>query len=186
MSDTPQARSHGKTIGLMGMLAVGMFGFGFALVPLYDVFCDITGLNGKTAGRQSADAFISEQSERYVEVQFDAATDRSLPWQFAPLEKTMRVRVGEPMTMNYIAANQANTAVVGHAVPSVAPGKAALHFIKTECFCFTEQLLAAGESREMPVHFVIDPKLPNDVSVLTLSYRFYRDDDATQRLLAMN
>ena len=157
------------------LIAVGMFGFGFALVPLYNVFCQVTGVNGKTGGPVDAVAALAEvvDMDRVVTVEFVSAVDTGLPWEFRPLVKKMQVHPGEMNDALYFARNQSNDQVVGRAVPSVAPGLAAQYFHKVQCFCFTEQTLGPREEREMPVRFVIDPNLPAEVATVTLSYTFY-------------
>lgn len=170
--------SHKKLIGALLAVAVGMFGFGFAMVPLYEVFCEITGVRLENGtGQIAQDEAPNEATERWVRVHLDAAVDRGLPWHFGPSEKFVRVQVGALTETSYQATNRSREAVVGHAVPSVAPVEASIYFAKTECFCFTEQLLEAGETRDMPVRFVIDPELPADIKELTLSYRFYNTQD---------
>lgn len=172
---------------LLALLAMGMFGFGFALVPLYDIFCEVTGLrlgDGGTGRIAAADLKLPGSAERWITVHFDASVERGLPWRFEPEVALTKVRVGELTEARYVASNRSQQAIVGRAVPSVAPAQAALYFGKTECFCFTEQLLEGGEQRDMPVKFVIDPELPEGVKVLTLSYRFYNNQDATARLTA--
>lgn len=163
---------------LLGGLAVGMFGFGFAMVPLYSVFCEAIGIRLENGTGQIApdDAVTLAPVDRWVTVQFDGAVDAALPWTFLPDEPVRKVRVGELTETSFLARNRAGEAVTGHAVPSVAPARASLYFAKTECFCFTQQRLAAGEEQHMPVRFVIDPALPPTVTTLTLSYRFYRSE----------
>jgi len=163
-----------RVIGLSLIVAVGMFGFGFALVPLYDVFCEITGLNGKIELSASTKTYEIDQS-RTITVEF-IATVNGLPWKFEPLQKKMTVHPGELSTVSYTATNLSSADVVGQAIPSVTPGPAASFFSKTECFCFTNQLLKAGETREMPVRFVIDPLISKDISTVTLSYTFFKID----------
>lgn len=156
------------------VLTVAMFGFGYALVPLYNVFCDITGLNGKT-GRLSvanAQALVIDR-DRSVTVEFVTSTSGSLPWDFKPTVAKISVHPGEQTEAMFVAVNHAQYPITGHAVPSVAPNSAAKYFNKTECFCFTQQKLAAGEAKEMPVRFVVDPKLPAHVRTLTLAYTFF-------------
>jgi cytochrome c oxidase assembly protein subunit 11 len=166
-----------KLAGRLVILAVGMFGFGFLLWPLYDVFCDITGLNGRGSGLVEASAIETRvDSQRLVTVQFDANVNSELPWKFEPLQFAMKVHPGELSIATYSAKNASAELIVGQAVPSVAPGRAAPYFNKTECFCFTQQSLEAGEEREMPVHFIIDPELPEDVRTVTLSYTFFRSE----------
>lgn len=163
-----------RTLRRMLFVVVGMFGFGFAMVPFYDVFCEITGLNGKTAsGPAAEDKAYQVDSERTVTVEFIANLNQNMPWDFRSEVKKMEVHPGQAYTVNYYAENQAGQDMVGHAVPSVAPGQAARYFQKTECFCFTEQRFEAGEGRLMPVRFIVDPALSSDVEVVTLSYTFF-------------
>lgn len=164
---------------LLALVPLMMFGFGFAMVPLYDVFCEAFGirLEGGDGRIASADATaLASSDERFVTVHFDASVDSRLPWQFAPTEKFMTVRVGELTETTFVAANRRDEPVIGHAVPSVAPVEASIYLAKTECFCFDRQQLAGHEQREMPVRFIIDPELPANVKVLTLAYRFYRSE----------
>jgi len=162
-----------KVVRNLLFIVVGMFGFGFALVPLYNVFCDVTGLNGKT----NSEAYVATSTEvdtsRNIRVEFLASVDTNLPWDFKPVEKTVVVHPGEATRITYIAKNKTNRDIVGHAVPSIAPGQAAAYFRKTECFCFTEQTLKAGEEKEMPVVFIVDPAVDKDVHEITLSYTFF-------------
>jgi cytochrome c oxidase assembly protein subunit 11 len=170
-------RQHTGTARLVGKLVlavVGMFGFGFALVPLYDVFCEWTGLNGKTGGRYAYEARqVNVDQERLVTVQFTAGNNSGMSWEFRPMVNQVQVHPGELTEVKFYARNPATALSVGQAVPSVVPFKAADYFHKTECFCFTSQVLQAGESIEMPVMFFIDPDLPADVSKLTLSYTLF-------------
>lgn len=170
---SPQRQTNSKVIRRLLFVVVGMFGFGFAMVPLYDVFCDLTGLNGKTSGTQADVTDMQVDRSRLVTVEFIASVNQGLPWEFRPEVSKVQVHPGEPFTTSFYAQNQADRSIVGHAVPSVAPGIAATHFKKTECFCFTEQLFKPGEGREMPVQFVVDPELPEKVEVVTLSYTFF-------------
>ena len=172
--------TNGKTIGKLVLIAVLMFGFGYALVPLYDKFCEITGLGGRTGG-QVAELTGDQRvdSDRRVQVHFDSNINSELPWDFEPSETFMTVQPGQMYETYYVARNRSNVPVVAQAVPSVAPGQAALYFNKTECFCFTEQLLMPGEAKEMPVRFFVDSHLPDKVDLITLSYIIYRNEDAT-------
>lgn len=162
-----------KVIARLLILVIAMFGFGFALVPLYDVFCDVTGLNGKTGDRIELSDVTVVDKTRLVKVQFISSLNESMPWVFKPLTRTIEVHPGEPTTINYYAKNITQHAITGQAVPSVAPGLAAAYFQKTECFCFTEQKLEAGEEKLMPVIFIVDSSLPEDINELTLSYTFF-------------
>jgi len=162
-----------KHTALLALLAVGMFGFAFALVPLYTVFCELTGLNGKTSGRAAVIETAVQESDRVVTVQFLAKVGKGLPWEFRPSEPQLRVRLGKIYTTTYFARNRASESVTGQAVPSVAPGVAALHLQKVECFCFRQQVLTANQVLEMPVQFFVDTQLPEDIHTLSLSYTMY-------------
>ena len=166
------------------LLAGGAFLFAFTLVPLYRIACEQL-LGIKLAGGAAAPgevAAMAIDTTRTVTVQFDANVGDGLGWSFAPAVHSIEVRPGEPVTTHFVAANPARVDLVGNAVPSVAPAEASQYFAKTECFCFTEQLLRAQETREMPVRFVVDPKLPADVTTITLSYRFFINPAATARV----
>ena len=158
----------------LGAFVVAMFGFGFALSPLYNVFCEITGLNGKTGvvGEEVAMTYTIDES-REVTVEFVANLNQDLNWEFVPEVAKMRVNPGRIYTVNYFARNREGQPIVGQAVPSVAPNTASRYFNKVECFCFTQQQFNPGEGRDMPVSFVIDPKLPASVNTVTLSYTFF-------------
>jgi cytochrome c oxidase assembly protein subunit 11 len=154
-----------------------MFGFGFALVPLYDVFTGITGLNGKT-GRVEASTIDADavDTSRLIEVRFLANTGPGLPWSFEPLVKKMEVHPGKVYEARYRAKSTADWITVGQAIPSVSPGLAAKYFNKTECFCFSPQELAGFEAREMPLRFVIDNAISENIEQITLSYTFFSVD----------
>jgi cytochrome c oxidase assembly protein subunit 11 len=164
----------------LAAVALGMFAFGYALVPLYNVICEVTGLNGKT-GRVEVQAENAADVGRWVTVEFTGNSMSGLPWEFRPQQKTLRVHPGQTAVAYYEARNTTAEAITGQAVPSVAPNKAAAHFKKIECFCFTRQTLAARETRQMPVRFVVDANLPRDVHTVTLSYAFFNADQASAR-----
>ena len=153
------------------VVALAMFGFGYALVPLYDVFCEVTGINGKTKRGTIEQAKVD--TSRWVTVEFTGHTESKLPWEFRPLQYKMKVHPGQVVVAKYVARNTSNEVVTGRAVPSVSPNKAAGHFKKVECFCFTEQELKAGEEKAMPVQFYVDADLPEEVDTITLSYAFF-------------
>jgi cytochrome c oxidase assembly protein subunit 11 len=175
-----------KHLALLLALSVGMFGFAFALVPLYDVFCELTGLNGKTSDRVVYAKQISPITDRRVTVQFLAHVANGMPWEFRPTENKLRVRPGELITTTFYVRNRANQTVTGQAVPSVTPGLAALHLHKTECFCFTQQKLEAGGEREMPLTFYVDAELPAEINTLSLSYTLFRVTPIQAAQLASN
>jgi cytochrome c oxidase assembly protein subunit 11 len=170
-----RSEANRRVVRRLAFVVVGMFGFGFALVPLYDVFCDITGINGKT-GRIAVEEALSEvvDEDRLVTVEFLATVNSDLPWEFRPLVKRISVHPGEVTEVNYFARNRTGRMVTGQAVPSLAPGLAAKYFNKTECFCFTRQTLGPDEAKNMPLRFVVDPELPEEVRTVSLSYTFYQ------------
>ena len=170
-----------KTAGIVVACA---FLFGFAMVPLYRVVCEhVLGIKlAAGAVDQSRAAGLVEDTSRSVRVQFVASVNSRLPWVFAPELPSIDVHPGKLTEVWFDATNTGAEAIVGNAVPSIAPSTASSYFNKTECFCFTEQVLKAGESRRMPVRFFVDPQLPKDVRELTLSYTFYANEVATRRL----
>jgi cytochrome c oxidase assembly protein subunit 11 len=158
----------------LAMIPLLMFGFGFALVPLYDVFCDITGLNGKTGRIEASeiDPGLVDTS-RLIEVRFLANTNTGLPWNFEPLVKKMEVHPGQLYEAVFRVRSTSDKTTLGQAVPSVSPGLAAEYFNKTECFCFTQQELAGKETRDMPLRFVVGIGISKDIEQITLSYTFF-------------
>jgi cytochrome c oxidase assembly protein subunit 11 len=174
MTHAPQNR---RMLVRLAVFAVAMFGFGFAMVPFYRAICDVTGLNSLTK-RDAAPANTQVDTSRWVTVEFDANT-RGLPWTFAPGSRSMRVHPGELVHVVYEVRNQSERTIVGQAIPSYGPQIAAGYFRKLECFCFRSQQLEAGETRQMPVVFVVDPSLPKEVATVTLSYTFFELNAAT-------
>ena len=162
-----------KVIAKLLVTVVAMFGFGFALVPLYDVFCNVTGLNGKTGDQVSSFSAAGVDTSREIKVEFLTSLNEYMPWEFTALQDTIKVHPGQPTKVDFLVKNKTNKDMVGQAIPSVAPGIAAKYFQKTECFCFTEQVLRAGEEKVMPVVFVVDPSISEDVREITLSYTFF-------------
>ena len=152
--------------------AVVMFGFGFALVPLYDVFCNITGLNGKNFNQGPTQIAVVDGS-RTVKVQFITVNPANMPWSFEPTERSIRVSPGEDRQTVFYAKNPTTNWMVAQAVPSVTPSEAAPYLHKVHCFCFERQPLEAGADTEMPLLFVVDPELPEYISTITLSYALY-------------
>ena len=151
-----------------------MFAFGYALVPLYDLFCQVTGIGGKT-GQVEQSVAEREQvvTDRWITVEFTSVSTSGIPWDFKPKVNKLEVHPGEINEIIYSATNKSSQAVVGQAIPSVTPGLASKYFNKTECFCFTQQTLQGKEQKDMPVRFIIDPDLPEDVHTITLSYSFF-------------
>ncbi|MCG8358472.1 MAG: cytochrome c oxidase assembly protein [Kiloniellales bacterium] len=165
-------------MSLAGLVAC-MIGLSFAAVPLYRMFCQITGYGGTPQIAESAPDEVLDQT---ITIRFDANVERDLPWTFAPDQRRMEVRIGESALTFFKAQNTTDKPVSGTAGFNVAPASAGRYFAKVECFCFQEQTLAAGESIEMPVSFFVDPKIVEDenaknIAEITLSYTFYRNDD---------
>jgi len=152
--------------------AIAMFGFGFALVPLYDVFCEITGLNGKNFNQGPTEVSSVDKS-RTVKIQFVTVNPASMPWEFKPNERSIRVFPGQDRQTAFYAKNPTAQWMVAQAVPSVTPSEAGPYLHKVNCFCFDRQPLEAGADTEMPLLFVVDPKLPKHISTITLSYALY-------------
>ncbi|HEX2114640.1 MAG TPA: cytochrome c oxidase assembly protein [Alphaproteobacteria bacterium] len=177
MSGNPRSRANARVAFLTVGVVVGMAGLAFASVPLYRLFCQVTGYGGTP---QRAEHAPDAAGEREVTVRFNAdIAGTNLPWTFTPVEREVKVRVGEERLIHYRATNKGATPVVGTATFNVTPAKAGIYFQKIACFCFSEQTLAPGESVDMPVSFFIDPDIvkdPNtrDVSNITLSYTFFR------------
>jgi cytochrome c oxidase assembly protein subunit 11 len=159
------------------ILVVAMFAFGFALVPMYDVMCKALGINGKT-GDQYRQSQVVDQS-RQVRVQFLSTNSADMSWGFYPQADSLSVHPGAVNEMLFVAQNPTDKPMTAQAVPSISPSTAAVYFHKTECFCFTQQRLQPGERIEMPVRFIVDRDLPQDVKHLTLAYTLF---DVTARM----
>ena len=173
-SKTSETRlSNGRLAARMLLVVVGMFGFGYLMVPIYDVLCEITGLNGKTGRAAEAALEYEVDDNREIRVEFVSTLNESMPLNFQPAVRSMTVQPGRVYETSYRARNGTGRVMIGQAVPSVVPGRAASHFKKTECFCFTQQRFEPGEEREMPVRFVVDPSVPQSVRTITLSYTFF-------------
>ena len=169
---SPDLRARNRAIvRRLLVVALGMFGFGYLMVPLYEVFCEVTGIREIMRADQPV-VNTQVDASRTVRLELDANL-RNLPWQFHPKEPVVSVHPGELRQVVFEVVNTTSRAVTGQAVPSYAPQLAANYFRKLECFCFTTQTLQPGERREMPVVLVLDPKLPADVNVVTLSYTFF-------------
>ncbi|RLA47330.1 MAG: cytochrome c oxidase assembly protein [Gammaproteobacteria bacterium] len=174
MSAKPVTRTTLKLL----VTAVGMFVFAiFIMPPLYDVFCEITGIGGKTQGKYQAGQQVID-TERVVKVQFIATNNASMPWQFSPLEYEVRVNPGESTAVEFYAKNPTSRDMVAQAIPNISPTNAAEFFHKTECFCFNRQALKAGEEAKLGLVFIVDPDLPVGVNTITLSYTIF---DVTER-----
>ena len=170
---TTAARANRKAAGRLALVVLAMFGFGYALVPLYDVLCEITGLGGRTGVVEASALDGAVDTSRTIKVQFLGTVSSRLPWEFRPTVASMEVHPGQVYETTYFAKNLSPATTIGQARPSVAPSIASLHFNKTECFCFVEQEFAPGEARDMPVRFVLSRDLPAEISTVTLSYTFF-------------
>ena len=155
------------------LTVAGMFAFGFALVPLYDVFCEVTGFNGRTSNEAAVYKQVEVDESRTIIVQFLTRTAQGIPWKFEPAKKQVTIHPGEVKVVQFLAANPTSSDMVAQAIPSVAPAEASLYLNKVECFCFNQQPLAAGTDTEMPMQFYLDPEIPDHINTLTLSYTLY-------------
>jgi cytochrome c oxidase assembly protein subunit 11 len=179
------AKTATGTAKQLAVFAIAMFGFGYALVPLYDLVCEVTGIGGKTGVISQADAASDQVDEdRLVTVEFDTNVDPDLPWRFKAAEFKMKVHPGQMAEAVFVVENQSDKPVIGKAIPSVAPEKASKFFNKTECFCFTQQTLEAGERKEMLVRFIVGSELPEDILIMTLSYKFFQISDNAEVALS--
>lgn len=173
MRGEPQNQiSNGALTFRLLVLAVAMFGFGFALVPLYEVFCEITGFGGRTNETAVVVQEAPDES-RTVKVQFMSTINEYAPWTLTPDVRSMEVQPGRLYSVTYTAVNLTSEQKVGVSQPSVAPPGATEHFKKIECFCFESQEFMANEERALPLTFIVDPELPNYVDTITLNYTFY-------------
>lgn len=193
-ADGARAARNKRLAGRLSWLAAGAFAFAFALVPFYDVFCEVTGFNGRTRGgkaevargfgigglaRPAAPSRIDRT--RTVRVEFTGTVMPGLPWDMRPLTLTLDVNPGELRHVAYLVRNTSRHAVVGQAIPSVTPGQAAQHFEKIECFCFSQQALGPGEAREMPLAFIVKPEIGRDIAHITLSYAFFNTEGPARK-----
>ncbi|MFT5234911.1 MAG: cytochrome c oxidase assembly protein subunit 11 [Shewanella sp.] len=176
MSDK-KVKSNKKLITMLIASAIGMFGFGFALVPLYDVLCEQLGINGKPSSTASSYKPMTIDTSRLITIEFMAQIQSDMPWEFKPEMKRMQVHPGELIRTKFMAVNLSSEEILGQAIPSVSPGMGAAYFNKTECFCFNQQRLTAEASAELPLIFFVDPDLPESISTLTLSYTLYNITD---------
>lgn len=169
-----------KTALKLALIPVAMFGFGYALVPLYDVFCDWTGLGGRGVQQSTADQIDPAGVDRSREVKMEYLTsiNGDLPWKFKSLTGTTRIHPGALNEAHFVVENTSDETIVGRAVYNVSPAEASIYLSKTECFCYTEQTLEPGEKLEMPMRFVIDTELPRKIKGVTLSYTFFETSDS--------
>lgn len=192
---SPSPVSHKRLIGRLLLMVAAAFAFAFALVPLYNVLCEATGFNGKSAGQKTIrDGFgvgglkagsvpaARVDAGRSIRVEFTGTVMPGLPWDMRPLTLSLDVHPGELQQVSYLVRNTSDRRITGQAVPSVSPGKAAQHFEKIECFCFSQQTLGPGEAMELPLAFIVKPEVDRDISQITLSYAFFSVDGQRQTL----
>jgi cytochrome c oxidase assembly protein subunit 11 len=173
MTDIEARQAANKRLGLKLLWLVGgSILFAFSLVPLYDVLCTVTGLNGKTDNTASLAQTVVDEN-RWVKVEFTSSVMPGLSWNFHPQQNSIMMRPGKIETVLFEAKNNTNQMVAGQAVPSVSPGLASPHIKKIECFCFVRQELQPGETKLMPLRFYVSPDLPEKVEAVTLSYAFF-------------
>jgi cytochrome c oxidase assembly protein subunit 11 len=163
------------------VIVVAMFIFAiFIMPPIYNVFCELTGLNGKTSNVADSGPRVMEDKGRTIQVQFLAGTDPGLPWDFRSNEPVLSVHPGEVVKTSFHVKNRDGNGVLARAVPSISPSEATRYFKKTACFCFSEQRLNGGEEKDMALIFYIDPAIPKHISTITLAYKFYKQTDNFQ------
>ena len=178
--DTQQSNIN-KTVGKLCLMVLGMVGFVIALVPLYDLFCEITGLNGKTGGPYTFDeAKAAPDTSRLIRVNFLTNTNEGMVWKFWPEKGAVRVNPGAANSVSFFVKNTTDKVMVGQAIPSVVPGAAAEFFHKTECFCFEQQVLQPGEEMQMPMRFIVGHELPKNISSINLSYALFDVTDSVK------
>ncbi len=172
-------RTTRKTV----LIVIGMFGFGFALVPLYSVICDVFGLNGRFIDLKKTEQaeYVTNvekrvDTSRTVRIEFLTTLNQNLNWEFRAKQNTIDVHPGKVTEVMFYAKNLTNRKIVAQAIPSVTPGYAAKYFSKMECFCFSNQTFEPGEAREMPLRFYVDPNLPKKVKTISLGYTFFDTD----------
>ena len=178
MSDAHKMNENKKLTLKLGAFALGSFAFGFALVPLYDILCDITGFGNQKSLAEQRLSIENPDDTRTITVDFMTDLPSVGSWEFRPTVASMQIHPGRLYQTDFFAHNLTGHATLAQAVPNITPGKAAGYFRKTECFCFTPQHFAVNEARPMTVRFVVDPAIPNSVDRITLSYTFY--DESTR------
>lgn len=183
MSEDMPSSTTAQIVKRLAVVVVGMFAFGFALVPLYNVFCEVTGLNGKTSGEAYQAVDVVVDTNRTVKVQFLATNNDGMNWAFRPDTSVLKVNPGAINATTFYAKNPASFQMTAQAIPSVQPARAAEYFHKTECFCFSQQVLEAGQEVDMPLQFIVDQDLPKDIHTITLSYTLFdvTDDKVAHR-----
>jgi cytochrome c oxidase assembly protein subunit 11 len=172
-------QKNAKLVRTLVFVVLGMFGFGYALVPLYDVLCEVTGLNGKVESSAIKEVGYEVDKSREITVEFMTALNETTPMEFRSELKKIKVHPGEYYTVNFYAENKTDKVMVARAIPSISPGLVAEFFKKTECFCFSEQTFKAREGRTMPVRFVVNPDIPKEYKTITLAYTFFDNTETS-------
>jgi len=172
-------QKNAKLVRILVFVVLGMFGFGYALVPLYDVLCEVTGLNGKVESSAIKEVGYEVDKSRDITVEFMTALNETTPMVFRSELKKIKVHPGEYYTVNFYAENKTDKVMVARAIPSISPGLVAEFFKKTECFCFSEQTFKAREGRTMPVRFVVNPEIPKEYKTITLAYTFFDNTETS-------
>jgi cytochrome c oxidase assembly protein subunit 11 len=179
MDDTLSLKQKNtKIVKILVLVVIGMFGFGYALVPLYDVLCDLTGLNGKAESVAAKEVPYKVDMAREINVELLTSLNESTPLEFRAETKQLKVRPGEYHTVYFYAKNMADKVMEATAIPSFSPGVVGEYFKKVECFCFNQQTFKARESKRMPMRFAVNPDLPKDLKTITLSYTFFDNTKA--------
>lgn len=174
MKQPPRQAEIRRTVKQLSLIVVGMCFFVAALVPLYDLFCEVTGLNGKTAGPYTYDpAVTTPDTSRLVKVNFITNTNAGMPWEFWPEKGAVRVHPGQLKEVTFYVKNNTDRVMMGQAIPSLVPAAAVAYFHKTECFCFNQQVLQPGQELAMPLRFIIGRELPRNVQSINLSYALF-------------
>jgi len=182
-NNKPSRGKHRRLGATLGVVVFVMFGFAFAMVPLYQLYCSVTGSNSiaSNSGRISSEQYRSDyiNEQRTVVVEFDVTLNENIPFSVNPAIKSIKVHPGEAITTAYVVKNLSNDTIITQAVPGITPWQATAYFHKTECFCFSQQTLLAEEEKEMGLRFMVDADLPEEIEVLTLSYTFMDTKGAT-------
>lgn len=168
-----------KLLAILLLVVIGMFGFGFAMVPIYNSLCKSLGINGKITEANRSEISLSQDNNRILKVEFVATNNSSVPWKFYPTVKQVELHPGEMYRLSFYAENKTNHKMIVQAIPSITPGLAAKYLKKTECFCFAQQALNGHEAMYMPLLFHVDKDIPRNINTITLSYTLF---DITDRL----
>jgi cytochrome c oxidase assembly protein subunit 11 len=171
--DDSLRQKNTRLVQILVLAVVGMFGFGFALVPLYDVLCDLTGINGKADTVAAEEVPYQVDLAREINIEMLTSLNESTPLEFRAENKQLKIHPGEYHTVNFYAVNKTDKPLIAQAIPSFSPGLVAKYFNKIECFCFKQQSFKPGETKNMPMRFVVKPELPKDIKTITLSYTFF-------------